>query len=297
MLREALEALDIRPEGTYADLTMGGAGHSRAILERLGSGGRLIAFDQDEDAWANAPEDPRFLLVRENFRHLSRFLKLHHALPLDGLLADLGVSSHQFDTPGRGFSTRYDAPLDMRMDRRSERTAAGVIQEYSEQALSDLFGRYGELRNARSVARALVQARSTFPLRTVGELKAVLDPLVKGHPPRYWAQVFQALRIAVNDELGALEALGAQAADVLRPGGRLVMITFHSLEDRLVKNLIRTGRCSPDMEAEASPSPFRALNKKPLTATAEEIARNPRARSAKLRAAERKGITDTGTKP
>ncbi|GAA4303444.1 16S rRNA (cytosine(1402)-N(4))-methyltransferase RsmH [Compostibacter hankyongensis] len=295
LLTEVIDGLAIRPEGIYADATLGGGGHARAILEKLGPRGRLVGFDQDEDAWEQQPGDKRFTLVPENFRHLERFLKLHSALPLDGLLADLGVSSHQFDTAQRGFSTRYDAPLDMRMDRRSEFTAANLLRTWSEPELLQLFEQYGEVSNARTLARLLVQARRTHELDTIGALKAVLKPVIRGNPQRYLAQVFQALRIGVNDELEALRQLLVQAAKVIRPGGRLAVITFHSLEDRLVKQFIKTGSFGSSATADDRPveKPFRPVTKKPVTAGPAELKTNNRARSAKLRIAERTGTQDS----
>lgn len=272
---EALEALAIRPDGIYADLTLGGGGHAAGILERLGPAGRLIAFDQDEDAWQNLPKDPRATLAGENFRHLKRFMRLYDAVPANGILADLGVSSHQFDTAERGFSTRGDALLDMRMDRRQPLTAATILRQYGRDELQGIFEKYGEVPNARTLADRLEEARKSFPMKTVGELKAVAETVSRGNPRRYLAQVFQALRIAVNDEFGALEEMMEQAAEVLAEEGRLVIITFHSLEDRLVKDFMkRDGRLRP-------------VFKKPPEPSAEEIKRNPRARSAKLRAAEK----------
>lgn len=292
LLNESMEALHIQPNGTYVDVTFGGGGHSRKIMEHLGIHGRLIAFDQDEDAWQNAPSDPRFTLVTENFRHLKRFLKLHNAIPVNGILADLGVSSHQFDTPQRGFSIRFDADLDMRMDKRIQRTAASLINEASERDLHLMFERYGEVSNAKTLAKHLVEARKKFPIRRIAELKAIIDPMVKGNPQRYLAQVFQSLRIAVNDELQALKDLLEQAAEVLAPGGRLVVITFHSLEDRLVKEFMRSGGFevkpleASDVQEKAEPM-LKAVTKKPLYASKPEQNRNPRSRSAKLRVAEK----------
>jgi 16S rRNA (cytosine1402-N4)-methyltransferase len=270
---EALDALAVQPDGIYVDATLGGGGHAAGILERLGPAGRLIAFDQDEDAWKNLPGDPRATLAGENFRHLRRFLRLYGALPVNGILADLGVSSHQFDTPERGFSTRGDALLDMRMDKRQSLTAAAVLREYSRDELQRLFERYGEVSNARTLADRIDEARKSFPMKTVGELKAVSETVSRGNPRRYLAQVFQALRIAVNDEFGALEEMMDQAAEVLAPAGRLVIITFHSLEDRLVKDFMK------------SDPRLRPVYKKPVEPDPGEVSRNPRARSARLRAA------------
>lgn len=297
MLKEVIAGLQILPGGTYVDVTFGGGGHSRAILEKLGPEGRLFGFDQDEAAWENRIADKRFTLVPQNFRHLLRFLKLYKITEIDGLLADLGVSSYQFDTAERGFSTRFEGGLDMRMDTRSGLTAAGILQTYPEARLHKLFEQYGEIRNARTLAHTIVTARRSLSLDTTGGLKAALQPLIKGNPHRYLAQVFQALRMEVNDELNALKELLFQTREALKPGGRLVVITFHSLEDRIVKNFMKTG--SPD-PLETDPTafqtrenPFRAITKKPLTADPAERKQNPRARSAKLRVAEKVRIENT----
>lgn len=294
MLAEAVEALAIQPSGVYVDATFGGGGHSRTILGKLGPEGRLIAFDQDAAAQQNLPEDPRLIFVSHNFRHLQRFLKLEGFTQVDGLLADLGVSSHQFDEAGRGFSTRFEAELDMRMDRRQELTAARVLNTYTELQLHKLFEQYGEVTNAKTLARTIVQARQSAPVRTVEGFRQVIREIVKGNPNKYLAQVFQALRIEVNDELGALQELLRQVPAVLKPGGRVAMITFHSLEDRLVKNFFRRGSFE-----EPDPNPFvqeervellRPVHRKPVLPSADEQRINPRSRSAKLRVAER---TDT----
>ena len=290
---EALDALSIRPGGTYVDATFGGGGHSRLILERLGAQGRLIAFDQDEDAWKNAPDDPRFTLITENFRWLSRFLRLHGTPQVDGILADLGVSSHQFDTGERGFSTRYDGPLDMRMDQRSERTAADILKTYPEEALHRLFEQYGEVRNSRQLARHIAQGRKGARLTTISSFKAFIAPVVKGVEARYLAQVFQALRIEVNEELEALKVLLRQSADCLKPGGRLAVISFHSLEDRLVKRFMKNGRFEEelpnnDFAVPEQAAPFSLITPKPLEPSPEEQGANPRSRSARLRVAERR---------
>lgn len=291
MLQEVITHLHIQPAGTYVDATFGGGGHSRAILQQLGPQGRLIVFDQDEDAYRNRIDDPRVTFVQQNFRHLHRFLKLHKALPVNGILADLGVSSWQFDTAERGFSTRFEGDLDMRMDRRSPLTAAAVLQTYSEQQLHLLFQEYGEVTNARTLAKTIVQQRKARPMRTIGEFRSVIQPIVKGNPQKYLAQVFQALRITVNDEMGALKDLLAQSAEALAPGGRLAVITFHSLEDRLVKNFMKTGQFEAAQEDpfsfHAPPKLFRLITRKPVTAGPEELQRNSRSRSAKLRVAEK----------
>jgi len=285
MPEESLRALALQPNGTYVDATFGGGGHARLILEQLGSKGCLLAFDQDEDAQQNAPEDERFRLIDQNFRHLKRFLRLHGHREVDGILADLGVSSHQLDEAERGFSFRFgEAELDMRMDRKQGRTAADVLNTYPPGDLQELFSRYGEVRNARTLAHALVQAR---PFSRVHDLLAAIDPLVRGQRNRYLAQVFQALRMEVNDEMGALTDFLSQAWEVLCPEGRLVVITYHSIEDRLVKNMMRFGNPAGKAERDFYGNifrPYRILYKKPLEPGAEEIERNPRARSAKLRA-------------
>lgn len=289
LLAETLAALAIRPDGVYVDCTMGGAGHSKGILAQLGPTGKLVAFDQDADAAANLPADPRVQFVPENFRHLQRFLRLHGLAPVDGILADLGVSSHQFDEAGRGFSYRFEAALDMRMDRRQPITAASILNEYDAAHLQQVLSAYGEVTNARTLAAALVAARQQRPFASIADLLQVLEPLAKGNPHRYYAQVFQALRIEVNDELGALKEWLQQLPLVLKPGGRVAVITFHSLEDRLVKTWFRDGA----FEVAADPvyghrrqSPFRLINKKPIEAGPEELKRNERSRSARLRVAE-----------
>lgn len=291
LLEEALDALAIRPDGVYVDLTFGGGGHSRGILDRLGPEGRLIAFDQDEDARRNLPDDPRLTFVPHNFRHMERFLRLHKVLPVDGVLADLGVSSHQFDEGERGFSIRFDAALDMRMDRRQALTAAQLVRETPEEELHRIFERYGEVTNARTLARTIVETRSTQAMQTVKQFMDALQGIVKGNPNRYFAQVFQALRIAVNDEFGALEEMLSQLPAVLRPGGRVAIITFHSLEDRIVKHFFKEGAIGPVTRDEIfgtrPESPFRPAHKKPVQPAEREIRANPRARSAKLRVAEK----------
>ncbi len=291
MLQEAIDALVIRPDGVYVDCTFGGGGHSAEILRRLGPEGRLFAFDQDEDARSNLPDDPRLVFVPENFRHIGRFLRFHHAIPVDGILADLGVSSHQFDEAERGFSTRFEAPLDMRMDKRQSLTAASLLATLDEKSLHKLLERYGEVTNARTLAHTLTEYQQSVPLKTIRQLKEAAAPVVKGNPNKYFAQVFQALRIAVNDELGALEALLQQVPSLLKPGGRVAVITFHSLEDRIVKHFFRYGTMDApeqdDIYGTKQESPLKAITRKPLLPSAEETARNPRARSAKLRVAEK----------
>lgn len=294
MLRECLDALALRPDGRYADVTFGGGGHSARILKELTTG-HLYAFDQDADAAREAAHlaRPQLTFVPANFRHLAAELQARHAGPLDGLLADLGVSSHQFDTAARGFSTRFDGPLDMRMNAAdpSLPTATHVLNEYEESDLHRIFGMYGEVTNARTLARTVVQARRGRPLRTIGELKQAIAPVTpRGKENKYLAQVFQALRIEVNDELAALQDLLTQAAEVLRPGGRLVVLSYHSLEDRLVKNFLLQGKFFGQAEKNLyghTHTPFRALSRKPVEASAEEIQLNSRARSAKLRVGEK----------
>ena len=291
LLEECLEALHLSPGGVYVDVTLGGGGHSRAILSRLGAGGRLFAFDQDADAEANAPiDDPRFVFVRSNFRYLASFLRYHGVDRVDGVLADLGVSSHHFDTPERGFSFRFDGEVDMRMNNRAGRTAAEIVNTYAEEELARLLHTYGELANARRAAEAIVRARNERPIRTTAELTAILQPLAgRRDASGYYAQVFQALRIEVNDEMGALDDMLRQALHVIRPGGRLAVITYHSLEDRPVKRFMRTGRMDGQGEEDVYGnrlSPIRPVGRKPIVPTAEEVERNPRVRSAKLRVGE-----------
>jgi 16S rRNA (cytosine1402-N4)-methyltransferase len=300
MLEEALEGLAIHPEGTYVDVTFGGGGHSRAIMERLGEGGRLVAFDQDEDACANALDDPRFTLINENFRHLKAFLRLHGVRQVDGLLADLGVSSHQFDVAERGFSTRFDGDLDLRMDRRGDVTAADLVNTLGEEELCRLLKLYGELPNARQMARAIVRYRESMGMHgeegksgitTTGELKeAVSRHLPRGMENKYLAMLFQALRIEVNGELEALKEMLQQASEVLVPGGRLVVISYHSLEDRLVKNFMRSGNFEGEVEKDFYGnvlSPMKMVSHGAVLASEEEVAKNNRARSARLRVGEK----------
>ena len=291
LLHESIEALAIKPSGIYVDCTFGGGGHSREILKHLGKEGKLIAFDQDEDAKRNIPKDPRIIFVPHNFRHLQRFLKLHNINAVDGILADLGVSSHQFDEAERGFSTRHDAPLDMRMDQRQSLTAADVIANYSEQQLHKIFEQYGEVTNSKTLARTIVELRSTQSLKSINAFKQALHGVVKGNPNRYFAQVFQALRIEVNDELGALKEMLQQIPPLLKPGCRAAIITFHSLEDRLVKNFFRRGTFQETEEnpfiMSKSVNELKVITKKPIEASEEELKQNPRARSARLRVVEK----------
>lgn len=292
LLHACIEALAIRPSGTYVDVTFGGGGHSRAILAELGPQGSLVAFDRDADARRNRIDDPRFTLVPSDFRWAANHLRFLGKLPVDGLLADLGVSSHQFDTAERGFSFRYDAALDMRMGRASARTAADLVNGLDEQALTTLLRNYGEVEQPHKVARRIVEARKEGPVETTGQLTTILRPMARrGEENSFLAQVFQALRIAVNDELGALEQLLRDSAAMIKPGGRLVVMSYHSLEDRLVKNWMKTGSQEGKEEKDIygrSQRPFDPLHGKPVQASAEEQANNPRARSARLRTAVRK---------
>lgn len=291
LLHEAVDGLAIKDNGVYVDATFGGGGHSREILTRLGNEGKLIAFDQDKDAWRNKPEDSRLTDVHENFRYMRRFLKLYGHPEVDGILADLGVSSYQFDTGERGFSIRFDGPLDMRMDDRAELTAEEVLQTYSEQQLHKMFEEYGEVRNSKQLAKHIVDNRKKASLNTIDSLKAMLGQVMKGNPNKYLAQVFQALRIEVNDELGALRDLLEQSVHCLKPGGRLSIITFHSLEDRLVKQFMKRGawgEIETDVFGRALTEPqLKPLTAKPIEPSETEVKENSRARSARLRIAER----------
>jgi 16S rRNA (cytosine1402-N4)-methyltransferase len=293
LLRECIEGLSINPSGIYADLTFGGGGHSAAILNKLGPDGRLIAFDQDEDAQANALPDERFTLVGENFRYFRNFLRLHRAFPADGILADLGISSHQIDVPERGFATRFEGPLDMRMNRSRGLTAADMISTYSEEELCTVFRKYGEIDNARQLAYRIVQSRSNA-IRTTTDLKNAIKQCIPFNSEnKYLAQVFQAIRIEINDEMGALEDMLKQSADSLKPGGRLVVIAYHSLEDRLVKNFMRAGNFEGVQEKDFFGNliaPLKPITRKPLIPGEEEQASNPRSRSARLRIAEKPAV-------
>jgi len=292
LLSEAMDGLNIRANGVYVDCTFGGGGHSTEILSHLSKEGRLFGFDQDGDAKRNSLKDERFVFIPNNFRHLQRFLRLNGVTKVDGLLADLGVSSHQFDEPDRGFSTRSDADLDMRMDKRQSLTAASILNTYGEQKLQEIFSLYGEVTNAKTLARTIVGLRNKTPFRNIIGFKQAISDLVKGNPNRYFAQVFQALRLEVNDEAGALREMLEQTPALLKPGGRLVIISFHSLEDRLVKQFFRSGHFEEKDEQDPfgssqSNAPFRTITKKPIVPSAKEISLNPRARSAKLRIAEK----------
>ncbi|MES1225600.1 MAG: 16S rRNA (cytosine(1402)-N(4))-methyltransferase RsmH [Bacteroidota bacterium] len=292
LLNEVLEGLNVKTDGVYVDCTFGGGGHSKEIPSKLGENGKLVAFDQDEDAKRNLPKDERVIFIPHNFRHLQRFLRLNGIAAVDGILADLGVSSHQFNEAERGFSTRFDGDLDMRMDQRQTVTAFDVVRTYSEEKLHKMFEQFGEVTNSKTLARTIVEIRNTVSLKTTDAFKNALHGIVKGNPKKYYAQVFQALRIEVNDELGALKELLEQAAGVLKPGGRIAIITFHSLEDRLVKNFFRRGSFDePEQNPFINTEPvneLKIITKKPIVPSADEIKRNSRSGSAKLRIAEKK---------
>lgn len=292
LLNESIDALDIHPEGIYVDVTFGGGGHSKAILNRLESAGHLYGFDQDEDAERNIPEDDRFTFVRSNFRYLSNFMDWYGVEAIDGLLADLGVSSHHFDDESRGFSFRFESDLDMRMNKRSGRTAAEVLNSYSEEQLANVFYLYGELRNSRVIARAVVKKREASAFRTTQDFLELLKPYFsREKEKKQLAQAFQALRIEVNGEMDALREMLSQALEVLKPGGRLVVITYHSLEDRMVKNFFKTGNFEGQVEKDFYGnvlSPFVLINNKVIVPQEEELERNPRSRSAKLRIVKKK---------
>lgn len=297
LLEEAIAGLKIIPSGTYVDCTFGGGGHTAAILKRLDASGKLIAFDQDADAKENLPPDNRLIFIPNNFRHLQRFLRLHKILKINGILADLGVSSHQFDVAERGFSTRYNAPLDMRMNQSENLDAAKVIATYSEEHLHKIFEEYGEVTNAKTLSRTIVSLRKSQSLKTINEFKAALYPIVKGNPEKYFAKVFQALRIEVNDELGALKEMLVQVPGVLAEEGRAVFITFHSLEDRIVKNFFRYGdfeeqKDESDLYGKPQQSNLKLITKKPITPSIQEIKNNPRSRSSKLRIAEKRKVSE-----
>ncbi len=289
LLHESLEALAIRPDGTYVDVTFGGGGHSRAILAQLGEKGKLIAFDQDEDAGANIIHDPRFILVKQNFRFLKNLLRLHSAIPVDGILADLGISSHQIDQAERGFSTRFDGPLDMRMNRSATMDAEEVLNNYDERQLRNMFREFGDVENAAKLSKTIFSAREEVSIRSIAELKAVISSCMpKGKEFQYLAKVFQALRIEINGEMEALKELLLQSVEVLKPEGRMVVISYHSLEDRLVKNYFRTGSLKGEQEKDFFGNiirPFEPVNRKPIVPSESELNLNNRSRSAKLRIA------------
>ncbi|MEO6682148.1 MAG: 16S rRNA (cytosine(1402)-N(4))-methyltransferase RsmH [Ginsengibacter sp.] len=292
LLNEVIQYLEIIPDGTYVDCTFGGGGHSKEILKHLNENGRLVVFDQDKDAERNVPDDKRVTFVPHNFRHLQRMLRLHQIVKVNGVLADIGVSSHQINVPERGFSTRFDAALDMRMNQNEKKTAADVVKTYSEEELHKIFEKYGEVTNSKTLASTIVSLRKTQSMDTVNQFKNVLYPVVKGNPEKYFAQVFQALRIEVNDELGALKEMLEQSVEVLGDGGRIAVISFHSLEDRIVKNFFKNGNFEEeqkqDMYGNVEESPLKVITKKPVSPSKEELKLNPRARSSKLRVAEKK---------
>lgn len=290
MLAECLDALEVQPDGVYVDATLGGGGHSRAILAALGEKGRLYAFDTDEEAGANMPDDARCTFIHANYRHIKRFLKLYQVNKVNGILADFGVSSHQIDTAERGFSIRFDAPLDMRMNRQQALTAYEIVNNYPYQQLVQILSEYGEVQNAKTLARAIEEHRAIQPVTTTGDLVNVCRKVLRGKEVQYLAQVFQAFRIAVNDEMNAIREFLEQASGLLVIGGRIAVLTYHSLEDRPVKHFFRHGTFSNEPEKDLYgqfTTPLRPVHKKPLEASAEEIVRNPRARSAKLRVAEK----------
>lgn len=290
LLKETVDGLNIKPDGVYVDVTFGGGGHSREIMKRLGPNGRLFGFDQDEDAQANIIDDPRFVLIPENFRFIKRFLRFHGIKEVDGILADLGVSSHQFDVAERGFSTRFDAGLDMRMSRKNELDAFKVVNEYDEHDLKKMFFDYGELKNAAGLAASIVAARKTTPIKNTEQLKQVLSRFLPAHKSnKILAQIYQAIRIEVNQEMDVLKEFLEQSLEILKPGGRLSVISYHSLEDRLVKRYMRNGMFEGEPERDMFGNfsvPFRIIEKL-IVPTDEEIAINNRARSAKLRVAEK----------
>lgn len=293
----SVDYLVTNPDGIYVDVTYGGGGHSRAILEKL-NGGRLIAFDQDPDAQSQLIEDERFTFVASNFKNLSRFLKYHQAYPVDGILADLGVSSHQFDTPERGFSYREDGILDMRMNTQSDKSAQDIVNQYDEKALSNIFYRYGELSDGRVLARRIIKAREEQPILTTQQLVEALRPsLLRGKENKSLSKIFQAIRIEVNQEMSVLESFLTQTIDALKVGGRLAIISYHSLEDRMVKNFMRSGNLNGEVEKDfyGNPqTPFKLVTRKAIQPDTEEIIVNPRARSAKLRVAEKISPTNHG---
>ena len=292
LLDESINGLNLHPDGVYIDVTFGGGGHSREILRRLPQGSRLFSFDQDADAERNIVDDDRFTFVRSNFRYLKNWMRYYEIDHIDGLLADLGVSSHHFDDESRGFSFRFDAPLDMRMNKRADKTAADIVAEYDEEALADIFYLYGELKNSRRLASALVKARQQHTIATTQDFLHVVEPFFKREREKKdMARLFQALRIEVNHEMEALKEMLAAATQLLAPGGRLSVITYHSLEDRIVKNVMKTGNAEGKMIQDfygRIETPYRLVNNKVIVPTDEEQQRNPRSRSAKLRIAEKK---------
>jgi 16S rRNA (cytosine1402-N4)-methyltransferase len=291
LLKESVDGLDIQPDGIYVDVTFGGGGHSQEILKRLGENGHLYGFDQDADAELNIVNDDRFTFVRSNFRYLKNWMRYYEVEQLDGLLADLGVSSHHFDDESRGFSFRFDAPLDMRMNKRAGMTAADIVNTYTEEQLADVFYLYGELKNARKLASSLVRARQESPIITTGQLLELTGKLfAREREKKEETKLFQALRIEVNHEMDALREMLKGACQLLKPGGRLSVITYHSLEDRIVKNVMRAGNAEGKVEQDffgKTKSPLHLINNRVIVPSAEELERNPRSRSAKLRIAEK----------
>lgn len=291
MLQEVVDGLQIIPSGIYVDCTFGGGGHSRKILEKLDPQGRLVVFDQDKDAKENVPPDDRVIFIPQNFRHLRRFLRLHHISKVDGILADLGVSSHQINVAERGFSTRLDAAMDMRMNQNEKKTAADVVMNYPEEKLHLIFQQYGEVTNAKTLAKIILEKRKNQSLATINDFKNAIYPVVKGNPEKYFAQVFQAIRIEVNDELNVLKEMLSQSVDVLKDGGRIAIITFHSLEDRIVKHFFKYGNFEKeqhqDLFGNQAASGLKVITKKPVVPSEEEVKKNPRSRSSKLRIAEK----------
>ena len=291
LLRESIDGLDIKPDGVYVDVTFGGGGHSKEILKRLGKKGHLYSFDQDEDAEGNIPEDNRFTFVRSNFRYLRNWMRYYEVEQIDGLLADLGVSSHHFDDETRGFSFRFDVPLDMRMNKRAGMTAADILNNYSEELLADVFYVYGELKNARKIANTVVKSRNDKSIETTGDLLRITEDLLpKTREKKETAKLFQALRIEVNHEMDALKDMLNGAREVLRDGGRLSVITYHSLEDRIVKNFMKAGNAEGKVKQDffgRVETPFKQVGEKIITPSEEEQQQNPRSRSAKLRIAEK----------
>lgn len=290
LLVEATAALQIKPDGTYVDVTYGGGGHSKEILKQLGKNGKLVAFDQDADAANNVVQDERLLFVNQNFKYLKKYLKALEAFPVDGILADLGVSSYQFDTPERGFSFRFDAELDMRMSKDLAQSAKDVLMNYSESELLRIFSEYGEVRNSKTLAARIVEVRKTRKFETINDFLQAIDPVIIGIKNKYLAQVFQALRIEVNEEMQVLEQLLQQASECLKPQGKLVVLSYHSLEDRMVKNFMKTGNIKGEIEKDVFGNYeklFEIVTRKPIEASATEIKENPRARSVKMRVASK----------
>jgi 16S rRNA (cytosine1402-N4)-methyltransferase len=290
MLKECIDGLQIQQNGIYVDVTFGGGGHSREILQHLGDKGKLFAFDVDEDAKRNVPDDKRFTLIQSNYRHIKRFLRLYGVTQVNGILADFGISSHQIDEPSRGFATRFDAPLDMRMNRSEGISARDVVNTYSADQLQHILGYYGEVINAKTLAHRIVEARAQQPIETTGELVEVCRSVAKGIEVKYFAQVFQAIRIEVNDELNAIREFLQQSMEILAPGGRLVVMSYHSLEDRLTKNFMKAGVFEGEPKKDLYGNyehHLKVITRKPIEATAEELKINTRARSAKLRIAEK----------